>query len=410
VQGNSLRCSYQAAQSLIIANGLWPSAGQGGRLLASVAATQSYTLAMNRLTVSLLILVSLSLAAQHVHGRSPQDLPVDAVIVDDATITAANPIAASKAQAATSALHAGGAKAALKELATLTEPLAFELAAARLVATLQAAEDSPQARSVLLELSKVPIRVFRRHEETRADWYVPLLDVAGKAQFALRAWDAGVQRRAWLVELSAGGDRAIRALSSTTAKGHPALIEAIGELAQDKLNTLSAEMLRQPEAFASSVWAATAARSQDKRVFAAALIHCEDSDLLALLPAVRQLSAADAGDWLTQLTGRPSLASAAMLALIPFAEQRSAALEHLIASLDSETLGSSAATALGQRPQPDRLALIEKLIADPAANSRRLTSLALALRLDESTQARIVLDQLARDPRLPANVRAELLR
>ncbi|MGQ0799845.1 MAG: hypothetical protein ACT4NL_07005 [Pseudomarimonas sp.] len=365
---------------------------------------------MNRLTVKLLILVSLSLTAQPSHGRAPQDLPVDAVIVDDAAIAASNPLATGKAQAAISALRAGGAKAALAELATLSEPLAFELAASRVVTTLQAAEDSPQARSVLFELTHVPIRVFRRHEETAADWFVPLLDVAGKAQFALRAWDAGAQRRAWLGELSLGGDHAIRALSTTRAKTQPALVEAIGDLAQAKLDAVSADMLLQPEAFASDVWAATAARSGDKRVFAAALIQCDDKDLLALLPAVSQLSAADAGDWLIQLSARPALASAALLALAALADQSSPALEHLIASLDSERLGASAATALAQRPQPDRLALIERLAADPTASPRRLTSLALALRLDESTQARLVLDRLGRDPRLPTNVRAELQR
>lgn len=365
---------------------------------------------MNKLATALCILVLIGLTAQVAHGRSAQDLPADALIVDDATIAAANPLAASKATAANAALRVGGAKAALAELATLTEPLAFELAAARLVAVLQADEDSPPGRSVLLELTKVSTRVFRRHEETRADWFVPLVDVPGKAQFALRAWDTNAERRAWLADLTAGTNSAIRALSIATASSQPALLEAIAELAQARLDALSATMLLQPEAFASSVWAAIAARSQDKRVFAATLLRCDDRDLLALLPAVGQLTASEAGGWLIQVSARPALTSAALLALAPLADQRSAALQHLVLNLDGETHGASAATALGHRPQPDRLAFIEQLIADPAASSRRLTSLALALRMDGSTQARVILVQLARDPRLPASVRAELLR
>ncbi len=365
---------------------------------------------MNRLTVAFLIVLSLGLTAQQSHGRSRQDLPVDAVIVDDVAIAVANIVAANKANAANAGLRVGGAKAALAELATLTEPLAFELAAARLIAAVQAGEDSPQGRSVLFDLTKASTRVFRRHEETRADWFVPLVDVPSKAQFALRAWDAGAERRAWLAELSASTESAIRALSTASANLPLALVEAIAELAQVERDALSVKMLLQPEAFDSSVWAAMASGSKDKRVFATALLRCDDNDLLALLPAVGQLSASEAGDWLIHLSARPALTSAALLALAPLADRRSVGLQHLIATLDSETHGASAATALGHRPHTDRLALIEKLIADPAASSRRLTSLALALRMDESTQARVVLDQLARDPRLPAHVRAELLR
>jgi len=365
---------------------------------------------MKKLSAAFVILVALGLTVQPSQGRSAQDLPAGAEIADDAAVSALIVSAASKAKSALSALRVGGASAALAELATLTEPLAFEMAAARLIVDIQAGEDSPQARSTLLALIEVPTRAFRRHEETRADWFVPLLDVAGKAQFALRALDARAERRAWLAILSADTDSAVRAVSTATAKSRPVLIEAIAELDQDKLNALSAAMLLQPEAFASSVWATTAERSRDKRVFDAALMRCDDKDLLALVSAASQLSAEDASDWLIRVSDRPALASAALLSLTPLADQPSAALQHLIAALESATLGASAATALGQRPQSDRLALIEKLIADPVASPRRLTSLALALRLDESTQARIVLHRLGRDLRLPATVRAELLR
>jgi hypothetical protein len=367
---------------------------------------------MNAHRPSLLLALVLALLSSAALARPLALLPAGALVVEpDAIAASTAALAETKAAQLRVDLHDKGAVAALQSLSNLQDLLAYELTAAALVAELQNGQDSAAVRDILGELAHVPTKVFRRHEETRGDWFVPLIDVSGRARFALRALDAGVLRKTWNDRLSADPARALDDMGGLQPEQHLVIAEAMAELDEPSVARLEQYMKSGKEQAPSVVWRALAERSRDPAVYAAAARASSDAELIRLLPtAKRQLAPADAERWLSTLVDRKGLQSAALLALASLAEPDSAALQRLMDALDSPASGASAAAALAARPQSDRLELIQALVRDPAAGAERLTWLALALRLEDSPQARDELRHLAVDPRLPVSVREELSR
>jgi hypothetical protein len=367
---------------------------------------------MNAHRPSLLLVLVLALLSSAALARPLALLPAGALVVEtDAIAASTAALADAKAAQLQVDLHGKGATAALQSLSDLQDPLAYELTAAVLIAELQNGQDSAAVREILGELVRVPTKVFRRHEETRGDWFVPLIDVSGRARFALRALDAGVLRKTWKDRLSADPARALDDVGGLQPEQHLVIAEAMAELDEQSVARLAEYMKSGNEQQPSVFWRALAERSSDPAVYAAAARACSDADLIRLLPtAKRQLASADAERWLLAMAERKALQSAALLALAPLADSDSQALVRLVNSLDMPASGASAAAALAARPQGDRLDLIRSLAADPAAGGERLTWLALALRLEGSKEALGELRHLAVNPRLPVSVREELSR
>jgi len=367
---------------------------------------------MNAHRPSLLLALVLALLGSAASARPLALLPSGAVVVETDLIASPTvALADAKAAQLRADLHGKGVPAILHALSELEDTLAYELAAAGLIAELQTGEDSAEVRELLAELARVPTKVFRRHEETRGDWFVPLIDVPGRARFALRALDARVMRETWKQRLSADPAQALAGLDGHQPEQQLVMAEAVAELDEPSVARLAQYMKSGKAQTPSVVWRALAERSHDPAVYAAAARASSDAELTRLLPtAKRQLAPADAERWLSTLVDRKGLQSAALLALASLAEPDSAALQRLMDALDSPASGASAAAALAARPQSDRLELIQALVRDPAADAERLTWLALALRLEDSPQARNELRHLAVDPRLPVSVREELSR
>ena len=160
----------------------------------------------------LALVLALPLAGAAV-ARALALLPANAVVVapDDLPI-AASGVAKRAADDALRSLGEGDDVAAWAALQSVPDPLAFELAAAELIAALQAGGESAAADRLLVRLADVPTRVFHRHAETAAHWYLPLFDVAARAKSAQALRARAQQREAWRSRFEADSSAALGAL------------------------------------------------------------------------------------------------------------------------------------------------------------------------------------------------------
>jgi len=362
---------------------------------------------MSRIGSRLLAVLLLALASPAL-ARGLADLPADAVVVDPLAMSAEDLASARAVAKQARAALASGPAAALKLVASVEDPLRHALAASALIAELQQGEGDPASLAVLQQLTKTPLRVFRRHEETAADWFLPHLDVAGQATFALRLLDARAERQRWSQAWDSDPVAALADLRRADASITRLALEGLELLPAADANHVLTLALTDPGGQSPALWSTLALATGKQAAFGAAARHAEDADLLRLLSARDRLPAPEAVDWLLALAERPTLASAALLALAAYAEHGSIAWSRLLQALDDPALAPSAAAALAQRPHVDRVRRIAAL-AD-GASPQRLFGVVLALRLEGSVQALSALDGLRGDPRLPAATRAELLR
>lgn len=327
-------------------------------------------------------------------------LPPGAVLIDAGT---AKPDAAQVAMAAGAVLAraaAGDADGAFAALRRIEDPLRFELTAARVVAALQEAPGAG-APALLAKLEGVPPRVFRRHEETAADWFLPVFDIAAKARSARLLLERRTRREAWLARLAADPKAALAA--GAKHGEDPALVDAIAQASPALIARLVEAAAKADAALPSAAQAALAARSGDAHAWRLALRESRPLDVLPLFARVdTALGDAEARAWLQEAAAHPAYASAAAMAATRLAGTEA------LAALDSAEQGAEAAAVLAQRP--DAIELAERALADPSASPTRLAHLVLMLRLIDDAAARARLQALRDDPRLPAAVRAELQR
>ena len=330
-------------------------------------------------------------------------LPPGAVLIEADTVRAA--AAETKLAALEAKLAAGAIDEIVATLAAMPDPLERESSAARLLDRLQGSgADAPAA--LLDALERTPVLVYRRHEETAADWFVPVYDIPAKVQ-SLRRLQA--QRHA--VETlrttlqAKDADKAFAALAAADSR---VAALAIGSATDAAVLRLATRSKRADTLLPSPALAALAQRTHDPVDFLHALEHGAALDVLPLFAStLPTLAPTDALPVLRDALARPDYASTAAFALVALAPRDADAATLLKAALDAPATGASVAAALAQ--SPDGLARIDALLAtatDPGA----LKHLALALRLEGSTQALERLDRLREDPRLPATVRTELQR
>jgi hypothetical protein len=332
-------------------------------------------------------------------------LPPDAVLIGEDTAKTAPARLAIDAADIVGRVHRNDAQGAYARLAAIDDPLQFELTAARAIDALQA-QPAGAVDAFLALLEAAPVRVFRRHEETAADWFLPVFDIPVRAASARRVIARVQARDATLADLRRDGVPALSTAKS--AQDSQAIADAI-ELADDALVAdLSSAALRGDVELSSAAWAALARRSSQAEVLVAVLKKAEPVDVLPLFEHLpKRLPDDVALAWLGEASGDPRYASAAVMAMGALAANSDAALRELEKRLDTPDTGASAAAALAQLDRADRLARLDRLIAN-ADSPVALTNLALALRLDGSDAALKRLDSLRSHPRLPAAAKAEL--
>ena len=329
-------------------------------------------------------------------------LPPGAVLVAPAAAKADPAKLAVDAGAVLERVARGDAAGAFAQLQAIDDPVAAELTAARVIDAVMQAPGGSGDR-LLAALEGAPVRVFLRHEETAADWFVPLVDVAARAKSARR-----------VIAANAARDRAVAMLSGDAASApsiDPAVLpEAIAALPQKAADDLSARVAGGDVAMPGPALAQLAARSARPPVWMTALQKAEPIDVLPLFALVdTRLPGADALDWLHAASKDPRYASAAVLATGRMAKHSIAAFDQLAFYLDRTDTGPSAAAAFAQDAGASFVSDIDRLLAK-TSNPIRVQHLALALRLADTPEATRRLHALRDDPRLPAGVKAELQR
>lgn len=362
-----------------------------------------YTLPMKH-TLSMRVAALLLSFAAAAPAAVPE-LPRGAMLVAPETLAAAEPAALALEQRAGAALQAGDAPAAIALLAAETDPSVRELAADRLIERLRAGPPSVAGAALLDWLAARPAQVYRRHDETAADWFVPVFDLDGRARGTRLLWQQQAEREHWRERLAQAPQAALADLADADAGALARAAEAIAALTPEQHAGVRAAL---DGGSPAALWLASARRAPDLDAYRAVLARGGEAQQLELVASARIALPADAAlRFLDAAAERPALASAAILALAPLAADHTPALERLDDLLSDREHGASAAAALARLPRPDRVQKIEALL-ETAPDATRATHLALALRLEGSPAAQAALRRLADDPRLPEGLRQEL--
>lgn len=329
-------------------------------------------------------------------------LPPGAVLVDATTPKAEVARLAVAAGEILARIEAGDVEGAFARLQAIDDPLHFELTAARTIEALMAVPRKAGDR-FLAALEEVPVRVFQRHDETAADWFLPLVDVAARAKSARRVIGANAAR-----------DRAVAALladpAAVTAFDAPTLVAAILVSSEAQVDALATGVARGDLALSGRALVQLALRTARAPVWTRALEQGAPLDVLPLFAAVdSQLPHSDALAWLQRAVQDPRYTSAAVMATGRMATHSIGAADALESYLDRADTGPSAAAALVENAGPAFLADIDKRLAK-TKDPLRVQHLALALRLADTPEASKRLQALQDDPRLPAAAKAELRR
>jgi hypothetical protein len=332
------------------------------------------------------------------------ELPPDAIIVE--TIDPGVADRADRLGRRARGLLATSAESAVAALTSESDALLRELAAAAVLDVLRTELPTPDSLRLVEWLASQPDRVFTRHEETAGDWFVPLLDIAARANGTLLLWQHGSERAAWVARMEQPAAGLWAELEGVSGSAVERAAEALFELDPAAYSAL--RTATRTHALPSPLRVAIALRSPDRESYASAWSVGDARQRLALVErAAEVLPAADALEFLQRATDDPAQASAAVIAVAALSEREQAAHAVLLQALDDPVLGPSAAAGLARGAAHGRVERITALL-DADASVTKARHLALALRLDGSPAAREMLQRWARDPQVPASLRSEL--
>jgi hypothetical protein len=330
-------------------------------------------------------------------------LPPDAVLIELQEWKPPSGRAEADARDVLARIAANEPAAAVALMQGWQDPVRFELAAVIVIDALQASPDSPSSRAALAALALEPVRLFRRHEETAADWFLPMFDVGARASSTLKLFDFLRGRDALVATIEKDP------IAAFAPSVPPSLVAAaIGELAPQTLTRVATLAMGDRIELPSAAWSALARRQPSADLLAKVIEVAEPIDVLPLIPdVIRKIDPDVATNWLELTTTKSELASAAILSLGTVAAKHAPAEAALARHLGDPKTGASAAAAFARLDRVDRLERIDVHLAT-AKSAEAVRDLALALRLEGSASARARLDRLGHDPRLPASARAEL--
>jgi hypothetical protein len=329
-------------------------------------------------------------------------LPPGAVLVDEATTKGDPARLAIAAGEVLARVEAGDAGAAFARLGVITDPLQYELTAARVIDALMT-HPRKAGDALLARLEAVPVRVFRRHDETAADWFLPLVDVGARARSARRVIASNAARDAALAALAAD-PRSARSIDADT------LALAVALLPPAKADVLAAVVACGDVALDSRPLAQLALRTANAAVWKLALDRGAAEHVLPLFAEVdARLPEVPALQWLQAASKDARYASAAVIATGRLASRSPAAAAALDDYLGRADTGPSAAAVLASAAGPGFLPDIRQRLAK-AKDPLRVQHLALALRLADTPEAATLLRTLQDDPRLSAAAKSELQR
>lgn len=337
-----------------------------------------------------------------------QRIPADASLVEPESLRIDAAQAAADAMPALAAVARGDAAQAHALLRRLPGAARFEAAATQVIEQLQQQPASASADALLEALSREPVRLYRRHDETAGDWFVPVFDVPGRAQSARALLARVLERDRLLPKLRRGDSQPLAEGRSDPA----ALVAALELLSAAEARQLATRALHEGETLAPGAWSALARRSPEAGTLDAVLRFEQPAETLALLQQLpADLPTEKAYAWLDRALDVGEYRSAAVAGMgreaarSPLAARK---LFELLGATDAAT-GASAAAALARLPVEQRFAEYDRVLAK-SRDPKLLARVALALRLDDTPEARQRLQRLKDDPLLTEAARAELQR
>lgn len=217
-----------------------------------------------------------------------------------------------------------------------------------------------------------PLVFLRRHEETAADWFLPLIDLAADARDLDRGWSEQEQRERWRRRWQQEPRAAIESLRAASADEQGRAAEAVAELDAAAFARWRAELdALPPEGVPVALWLALAARAVEPRAIVAVLARGDGEAKLSALELLRSWPDAAALPLLEQVELDPELASAATLALVPRLLAVDSASPAVLARLSAPKSRDSAAAALARLPEAQAAAHLRKLWSASTTESER---------------------------------------
>lgn len=163
-----------------------------------------------------------------------------------------------------------------------------------------------------------PVTFLRRHEETAADWFLPLIDLAADARNLERGWREQAQRGQWQQRWTNDPRAALRAVAQASMEDQARAGEALALLdATSFARWRTAAAAVAPSEVPVALWLASAQRQSDAEAIANALANGDGEARLAALALISPLPDRAALPLLEQAERDPTLSSAATLALVP---------------------------------------------------------------------------------------------
>lgn len=285
---------------------------------------------------------------------NPGALPAGAVLIEPAEVAADEQAKAADVDQAVKAAQADGDARTLAAMLdpAATEPVAWEWRTQRTLDLLRTGARVAAAEPALEALARYAPRVYVRHPETAADYFVPMFDLAGRAAGTLALWRCtGSSQRAKLVAALASRELAAWRKTLAAADGSTRL------------------------------------------------------HLVAAAPSV--LAYRDARALLESLLDDPALASTALAALARTWPADAAVAALLDAKLGDPALGATAAALLARRTDAAHVAALQAelaTVASPVAQRHLLLALRLIGAEAAKTGAQVYRSRADADPKLAAEV------
>lgn len=292
------------------------------------------------------------------------------------------------------------AELALLELDAIADPMLHDLTAALLLQALAEQTASSGGRAFLDGMQGRSPRVWQRHEETRADWFVPVFELQAQASAIPGLWQARAWRDQWRQRLVETADQAFeqlikleRGASHASATELHAAAQSIAELTQPEFEGLYRRLELSKKTLPPEIELSVAERQPNQRSLRRVIQANQADQMLRVIEILRQWPSPVAEQLLLDLESEPAWSSAATLALIPKLADSEHGKTAIAERLADPQRRASAASAIARMPEQQALVLLET-VQTRSKSDHSLPGVLLALELQGGQAAQQRAQQL----------------
>lgn len=287
---------------------------------------------------------------------------------------------------------------ALSRLATVKDPLVEEEAIALVLRDLAALRANPARATFADAIAERGSIVWRRHEETRADWFVPLFELRAQAKALPALWRANQWRDEWNQQFEASSSAAVKRLIKLNAQSDPSAeheagvaAQCIAAMSEPAVERLSSEVAAGQSKLASlpvSTLLALAERRPNPSLLEYVAQQGKPEQVLRVIAVLKHWQDPAAERLLLDLERRPEWSSAATLAVVPKLAGSEEGIDALRLRLSDPAHRASTASALARLPEQDALNLLNRIAEQAKRGAESYAGIVLTLELLDSPRAR----------------------